>query len=970
MTPPTSDRDDELDDRKPGPEPAPESPAESRGELASSDAWLRRLAARLVDDPHTADDLAQETWLASLGSGSREPRSARSWLGAVLRNKGLDELRRRRRRERHEHLGARDDEQPSTEEFAARRSVARALHEAVDRLPPAYAQLVRRRFFDERSVADIASELERPLETVKAQLRKALALLREDLDRRAQGDRTKWMGVLVAFARRDDAPAQPVAERGAPPHARHAVRAGAAVAVWWLSRRAWVAAGAALVAIIVWVTWEATLGREAVRGDSASVLAEVESNDRAQPTGARIVEPAGEGARRRAEEATAASAPVSTAPAAKDPALPRLALRLVTPDLAPLPGTIVELGRTRPGPGAAIPFERVATSDANGRAEIVYSLEDLTPDPFTGTGERDRLVLRFSGPGYGQSDAWFVRALPDDGVERVLALDDTRADWSGSVVTLDAAAPIPHAKLTIVSSQPSPRRPGPPSTHAPLVVADRFVRECDENGRFSIARLPAGALSLRVTAPGHLVAQKEFPDSWRGRSDVRLALYRAPRIEGCVRDARGDVVAGAVLRCETKGPAGSTEARAGADGMFVLELPDELRPLEVVASDPAHPARSARTRVKPSRGERLAWDPVLVERPGVQLELVDAAGAPVPGAKVRFTRSSERARLFSSERWSPERRTDSAGRAELFDEVDDAVDALVFPPVESNEPPVAFFEHLTPREAPWRVVLPDPLADCATFSASIGADGWTLERDPTVTVCLPDAGYRAQVQLADRRIAPQRFVPGPCYVLVGCGELGQHLFGPFDLRPGQPFDAGELRLPPKGRIEWDCSGVETTQPLGWVLATQPSADGAFPMLNGHNALGTPPSSFECLAGAHVLRLARGSEEWSRRYVDVPAGGTVRIVEVPDASTALTLRVRFQGDPAREARVAIVRAAGGWPIVQRTERIGEDGLVELRAELAPGEYRGVTFVDGESEQKLHALRVPLENGAGATVELAH
>ena len=47
----------------------------------------------------------------------------------------------------------------------------------VDKLPPKYQRLVKLRYFDELSYDEIATELEAPLGTIKAQLHRARELM-------------------------------------------------------------------------------------------------------------------------------------------------------------------------------------------------------------------------------------------------------------------------------------------------------------------------------------------------------------------------------------------------------------------------------------------------------------------------------------------------------------------------------------------------------------------------------------------------------------------------------------------------------------------------------------------------------------------------------------------------------------------------------------------------------------------------
>ncbi len=54
--------------------------------LLANTTWVRSLARALLPDEHLAEDLVQETWLASLGFGPRSPGLLRPWLRSVVHN--------------------------------------------------------------------------------------------------------------------------------------------------------------------------------------------------------------------------------------------------------------------------------------------------------------------------------------------------------------------------------------------------------------------------------------------------------------------------------------------------------------------------------------------------------------------------------------------------------------------------------------------------------------------------------------------------------------------------------------------------------------------------------------------------------------------------------------------------------------------------------------------------------------------
>ncbi len=137
----------------------------------------------MLHDPHTADDAAQDTWLASLGAGSGSgllDGLSRGWLATVVRNFALQTLRGRQRRLRREQEVARGGSiDPEAPTFAPE-LIAR-VQAAVAALPDDYRAVVRLRFFEDRMPMVIADTLGVPVETVRTRLKRAVQRLRATL---------------------------------------------------------------------------------------------------------------------------------------------------------------------------------------------------------------------------------------------------------------------------------------------------------------------------------------------------------------------------------------------------------------------------------------------------------------------------------------------------------------------------------------------------------------------------------------------------------------------------------------------------------------------------------------------------------------------------------------------------------------------------------------------------------------------
>ena len=149
----------------------------------ADDRFVRSLARRLLRDPQTADDAAQDTWLAALLAGPAPgllDGLTRGWLSTVVRNFALQTLRGRQRRQRREQAVARGLAiDPEAEHFDP--ALVARVQAAVAALPEDYRTVVHLRFFEDRLPFAIADELGVPVETVRTRLKRAVERLRAAL---------------------------------------------------------------------------------------------------------------------------------------------------------------------------------------------------------------------------------------------------------------------------------------------------------------------------------------------------------------------------------------------------------------------------------------------------------------------------------------------------------------------------------------------------------------------------------------------------------------------------------------------------------------------------------------------------------------------------------------------------------------------------------------------------------------------
>jgi RNA polymerase sigma-70 factor, ECF subfamily len=163
--------------------------------LLAESRWLVALARRLVADGEEAEDLAQETLAAVLAHPPQDDRPLRGWLATVLRGRFVDRQREQGARRTRERQSSRREALPPTDDVVAKAEQQRLLVAAVLALTEPERTTVLLRFFECLPPRAIARRMQVSVPTVNSRLQRALAKLRESLDR-TQG-RTNWLSALT-----------------------------------------------------------------------------------------------------------------------------------------------------------------------------------------------------------------------------------------------------------------------------------------------------------------------------------------------------------------------------------------------------------------------------------------------------------------------------------------------------------------------------------------------------------------------------------------------------------------------------------------------------------------------------------------------------------------------------------------------------------------------------------------------------
>lgn len=147
---------------------------------------LRRYLRNLGVAEHLADELVQDALLTLWRKATQfDPARASlgTWLFRIGRNLYIDHVRREPHwipvQEGLDRLDlAESDRRDSQPESFTDQDI---LNQAIDRLPPVQAKLVRMSYLEAKSHSEISSELDMPLGTVKSSLRRAFAKLQDSM---------------------------------------------------------------------------------------------------------------------------------------------------------------------------------------------------------------------------------------------------------------------------------------------------------------------------------------------------------------------------------------------------------------------------------------------------------------------------------------------------------------------------------------------------------------------------------------------------------------------------------------------------------------------------------------------------------------------------------------------------------------------------------------------------------------------
>ncbi|MGI5819393.1 MAG: RNA polymerase sigma factor [Armatimonadota bacterium] len=167
-----------------------------RVQLGDDDAFMRlaeryhvrvlHYVRRIVPDRGTADDVAQETWVAAYRGLRRldEPERLKAWLFGIARNTALNALRKQERSRldyvEDEVLEAVPDEEDDALDLCA--AQAAQVHRALGEISPVHAEVLVLRYVEALSYEEVAEVVGCKVGTVRSRLHYAKRALREAME--------------------------------------------------------------------------------------------------------------------------------------------------------------------------------------------------------------------------------------------------------------------------------------------------------------------------------------------------------------------------------------------------------------------------------------------------------------------------------------------------------------------------------------------------------------------------------------------------------------------------------------------------------------------------------------------------------------------------------------------------------------------------------------------------------------------
>ncbi len=738
--------------------------------LLSHQTWAMRLARRLVHEEGEAEDLLQRTWIAALRHPPGSERGARAWIRKVILNLARERYRRDQTRRRHELAGSSEERHaPDAYELTSHKEICGLLGQQLLALDEPYRTVLVQRFYDGLSSAEISRRLGVPSGTVRWRLKIGLDQLREELDRRSHGDRSKWVSSLLLFA----GPGS-VADFADEPRAEVAPTGAG-----WLPTTAWVGFSVALVA----GGYFALRDPGSRSGDASLAALAPGLSPPEQPTSTPV---------RPSERLPLLGNAPEPAPAAGSVA--GLRVRVVDESGSPVAGARLFVGTARG-------YLARGESDARGQATLVVEDEDVGALGLLAW--RERVGVRALAEGRAASELVHVAPPFTSENEVTLVVGGPEHVLRGRVLDT-RGQPVAEAEVAwIDAARRADTLPGE-DAGGPWYLSTRSA----EDGRFELRNLPPDPGNALVFATGFAIGTSDLGalDPTAGLTPV-FTLERGGSVSGRVRAPGGRAAAGVIVRAEPSFRGGewatglraydptqrgfAESTRTDEDGAFRLEhLTSGPRRLWAIDEERGLVDSIALTVVD---GGSAHWEAELAQRAVLDMQLVDQTGRPLPDWIAHLRRPDG-----GGTWWIRRQAADAEGRVSIADCPAEEAYLDVFPPTDSG---ASYLSQRIQPQTGIQVVRVDTSSKSTVAGRLLDSEGL-----PVLDGRLAFFSLRTSLTSAVERGADGSFelelAPGRYVLLMRRGPAALDL-ARVSAEPGVRRELGTLSLPPMGTLRLD-----------------------------------------------------------------------------------------------------------------------------------------------------------------------
>lgn len=862
-------------------------------ELVRHEPWLRRLAHQLIRDPHTAEDLLQETWIAAM---KRPPIHApKAWLKRVLYNRARSHWHSESLRGDSEFRAVRDDTDESHVVALSREELRHCLASAVMELPEPYRSSMLDHYLRETPTSLMARRAQLPESTIRWRLMRGREQLRGKLDQHFEGDRHAWLSGLVGgFGW---------------PETR---RIGFGSALSWTGLGL---LGVSCLLIVAAIGGWRGIGLTGIHSNPAPELqAQADSPLAQQPTSLDQIE--GNALELEAVDKPAMSEPSLDQRSPIDAALPFEAAGTASEEHSqvqesvPLLVRVFDKENRAPLADAQVfvlereGWEEQARTNNAGEATVHFTDDDFHGGGFQRlTNLASVRILPKDRPWstiHSVSKPLLVKLRHDGSLElpsdrehstvRGVVRDQSGAAVVGALVQLGAANSLP---------QFSPYE-GFFTTLGPLET------RTDEAGHFEFLGVWPRPMELRIQSPGFVdeVILCKADEEWE--IDVEVALRLGAELRGVVRDNHGHPVPGArvwfdppeflspLFKQAAPGYVPrllgySSSVLADEEGRYELRgLPSgELR---LWAQDPDDPSRVAQELITTSGANESSWSPSLVARDPLRIHVkLGEVTLPEPA----FIHLCSAKRRYAS--WQRLLAVPESGWVELYDWPDILMDVYVQNQFLA-EAPVGSLRQFTPTQSPFsvEVVAPQKSKLQGTVSDHRG------ERNVTAHLSLVD---RSKDLMASARILEKH---GSFELAMEVGSYHAHL--EVEGRGLLPLEVREMRA--GADQEWDIQLPEGVKLIPLNASEHAGRDLEYEV-HAHLAIGTkwdqrvliekgvgvPSEAIDVLPGFYSYLIRRQGQIIGGALIPIPEGSEGRFDVRLGADPIVPIGVQVLDGPA-------------------------------------------------------------------------